>query len=522
MNAKITNALIYMITVDHLPLSFTERKGFQYFKKVALPLYKAPGRSTITRQVDEKYTVLSSKIKDKFKLVDNFCLTTDAWTDSLNNRSFLGLTVHYLQETELKSITIGVFLLENKHTYDYIGTTLLHCCHEWNISKDKITAVITDNAGNMVKAVHEFFGSKKHLPCFAHTTNLIVTNSLKDVNNIISSVKAIVTFFKTSHDAAQKLRTYQIQNGKTEGSCLKLIQDISTRWNSTYYMLKRFLELAPLISIILFDNQNIKMIDQENIAILKELILVLAPFEAMTVEMSGQNYVTSSKVIPIVHCLKLTLDKVEVSTNVVKQILNKLKEEVARRFYSDNSSVEKNNLLSVSTILDPRFKRIHFENPLADTAAVARIKVLIDEHKKNDSVSVSPRNYDKNQEKLTDMTSTGLNLWAVHDKLSIKQNEGVCNNSGIPSELKNYLNQTLSSRTEDPIKFWTSVKHVYPYLSKIALKHLSILATSVPSERLFSKAGINLSELRNRLASKRLSALLFLGSLEEDEWHLNN
>ncbi|XP_063931369.1 zinc finger BED domain-containing protein 4-like [Zophobas morio] len=374
----------------------------------------------------------------------------------------------------------------------------------------------------MVKAVHEFFGSKKHLPCFAHTTNLIVTNSLKDVNNIISSVKAIVTFFKTSHDAAQKLRTYQIQNGKTEGSCLKLIQDISTRWNSTYYMLKRFLELAPLISIILFDNQNIKMIDQENIAILKELILVLAPFEAMTVEMSGQNYVTSSKVIPIVHCLKLTLDKVEVSTNVVKQILNKLKEEVARRFYSDNSSVEKNNLLSVSTILDPRFKRIHFENPLADTAAVARIKVLIDEHKKNDSVSVSPRNYDKNQEKLTDMTSTGLNLWAVHDKLSIKQNEGVCNNSGIPSELKNYLNQTLSSRTEDPIKFWTSVKHVYPYLSKIALKHLSILATSVPSERLFSKAGINLSELRNRLASKRLSALLFLGSLEEDEWHLNN
>lgn len=52
----------------------------------------------------------------------------------------------------------------------------------------------------------------------------------------------------------------------------------------------------------------------------------------------------------------------------------------------------------------------------------------------------------------------------------------------------------------------------------MALKHLSVMATSAPAERLFSKAGNILRKTRNRILGKRLPKLLFLNSLTEDLW----
>jgi len=59
---------------------------------------------------------------------------------------------------------------------------------------------------------------------------------------------------------------------------------------------------------------------------------------------------------------------------------------------------------------------------------------------------------------------------------------------------------------------------VYPALSKVAVKYLVPVATSVPSERLFSKAGLTLNKQRNCLTSKHLNQLLFLQSLDVTLW----
>lgn len=79
-SGQITNALLYMIAKDNLPFNTVEKEGFKYFIKIAVPLYKTPGRKTITTLIEEKYVVLSNIMKVKLSSVEYLCLTTDAWT----------------------------------------------------------------------------------------------------------------------------------------------------------------------------------------------------------------------------------------------------------------------------------------------------------------------------------------------------------------------------------------------------------------------------------------------------------
>lgn len=81
-----------------------------------------------------------------------------------------------------------------------------------------------------------------------------------------------------------------------------------------------------------------------------------------------------------------------------------------------------------------------------------------------------------------------------------------------------YLGNGLAPLKSNPLEEWEKLKHAFPLLHKQALKYFSIVATSVPSERLFSKAGMTITQSRNRLLGKRVTKLLFLGSLGEEEW----
>ncbi|XP_074110443.1 E3 SUMO-protein ligase ZBED1-like [Cotesia typhae] len=70
---KLTDALLYMIVVDHMPLRTVQKKGLQQFLKTARPQYTVPSRKTITKLVDDKYDVLKLK-KSKNEIKVHFIL----------------------------------------------------------------------------------------------------------------------------------------------------------------------------------------------------------------------------------------------------------------------------------------------------------------------------------------------------------------------------------------------------------------------------------------------------------------
>jgi hypothetical protein len=84
------------------------------------------------------------------------------------------------------------------------------------------------------------------------------------------------------------------------------------------------------------------------------------------------------------------------------------------------------------------------------------------------------------------------------------------------SQYQFYSQQTCPI-TDDPIKYWGKIgKELYGKLAATAKQYLAITATSVPSERIFCKAGVILTERRNRLSGVRLSRLIFLSSVGEE------
>ena len=61
-------------------------------------------------------------------------------------------------------------------------------------------------------------------------------------------------------------------------------------------------------------------------------------------------------------------------------------------------------------------------------------------------------------------------------------------------EFQQYLNSPVMDRKEYPLKTWQHLKALRPHLYQIALKYLVVVGTSVPRERLLSKAGNIITE----------------------------
>lgn len=56
----------------------------------------------------------------------------------MSEKSFLGVTVHFLDGISLKSYCLAIPELKERHSSEYIGQVLKHILSDWEISCDKI------------------------------------------------------------------------------------------------------------------------------------------------------------------------------------------------------------------------------------------------------------------------------------------------------------------------------------------------------------------------------------------------
>nr|CAI5850148.1 unnamed protein product [Callosobruchus analis] len=286
--------------------------------------------------------------------------------------------------------------------------------------------------------------------------------------------------------------------------------DVPTRWNSTYYMFSRLilLEEAVTVTVGLLHNP-IAMLTAEEWTLLREICKILEPFEQITTEISSEKHVTISKIIPIHYGLVSVLKKfqTEITVSAAQTLILDLLDSISKRF----GRIEFNPLLAKPTLLDPRFKAKAFSS--ADAVRCVKGAVQGDIvgliHQQNDLVESSPTSTaNAAQETCLENTKTSL-IWQSFDALVENVSE-VSPTATAIMEIRLYLEEGILGRSEDPLMWWKKRESLYPNLSNLAKRHLCAPSTSVPSERIFSKAGQIVSERRSRIKAKNVTKLLFL------------
>lgn len=144
---------------------------------------------------------------------------------------------------------------------------------------------------------------------------------------------------------------------------LKLIQEVDTRWNSTYNMLQRLYDLREPVGAALAGlRTDIAPLLSEQYVIISECLKVLSPFNDATVELSEEKRVSGSKVIPLLSMLLHTLEEQERGSDQTPES-TAMAETLRRQLRERLHTLQSMSIMSLATLLNPRFKKIGFFSP---------------------------------------------------------------------------------------------------------------------------------------------------------------
>lgn len=202
----IDEQLGVMISKEFQPFSLVENVEFKKFIYLLNPGYQLPSRKTVSKSIlPQLYEKTREKVRNNLLNAKYISFTTDGWT-SINNDSFIAVTVHFidLEVCVLKTFLLGCFNVVESHTPVNLSLFLNNCFKDWNIT-EKVKVAVSDNAANITSAIG-MNQNWRHIPCLAHTLNLIAQSGLGEIKNVHKKVKSIVEYFKRSKKANLKLK----------------------------------------------------------------------------------------------------------------------------------------------------------------------------------------------------------------------------------------------------------------------------------------------------------------------------
>jgi len=130
------------------------------------------------------------------------------------------------------------------------------------------------------------------------------------IDGLLATCRSIVGHYKKSSTAKERLLA--LQKNEKILTPLMLIQDVTTRWNSEYLMLKRIDELKRFISADLIgSNSNIDNLTREQYSTIESLTCVLKPLYEATNDLCSASFPTAASVIFYLHYILGTLKNIQ-------------------------------------------------------------------------------------------------------------------------------------------------------------------------------------------------------------------
>ena len=331
-NVKETflNAFSKWTVEEFQPFNVGESRSFKGMIEAANPKISPPDTKTLKRKLHLMKGNATERIK-KFLVGKYVSLTLDHWT-SVANENYAALTLHTIDNFVLKSLTLSCLKHEGGSTADEMDDQLAVDLATWGLSEDKFVAMVTDTASNMTKLgrlVEEKYVVAVPHYCADHNLQLTTQKAYSgDIASRFDGVantegrgeEDVVIAVKKARDLVSHINSSPLANGKLasaqknvspEKRVLVLIQDVKTRWWSTYMMLERILSLKGAIKFMFSeefrnrDHQDKKTLLEQlelsdnDFSVIKDVVHVLMPFKVAQEALEGQNYVNLS-LLPII------------------------------------------------------------------------------------------------------------------------------------------------------------------------------------------------------------------------------
>ncbi|XP_068132438.1 zinc finger BED domain-containing protein 4 [Hyperolius riggenbachi] len=501
---KITSLVAEMIALDLQPYTFVDNVGFNRLLEYLQPQYSLPSPSYFSRTaIPEMYEnvkhIIVSHLKEAEGGVIHF--TAGIWMSS-QTREYLTLTAHWVTfDSSFKP-----------HNEDYHCSALLHVsqidCDYNGVSVQKhleylweswITAfglqigiTVTDNH-SIGKTLNE--NDRSSVECFGHTVDLVVNEAIKSqrmVQNLLSIARKICERVHRSARAKEKLAELQKEYGLPQHP---LIQDVPSKWNTSFHMLERLIEQKRAIDEMSIECNFRELISCDQWEVIQSVCHALKPFEAASKEMS-MHTATLSQVIPMIHILNRKIEMLFEETMGIDTMLKSLKEAMVCRL----SSTLHDPRYVFATLLDPRYKASLFAEEEAEEYKLGLIRELEILNSTSDDAPVlnGCNKHSSNQDD---------NIWSL--VANIKKSKTM--KEKLPEDIVlAYLEEEVLEHNCDPLTYWNLKKSSWPVLSKLAVKFLGCPPSIVPSEKLFNTSSDNTNFNQTRLIMEHFEQLIFL------------
>ncbi|KAH7963480.1 hypothetical protein HPB52_021247 [Rhipicephalus sanguineus] len=229
--------------------------------------------------------------------------------------------------------------MQERHRGENIMQRMQEVIAVWKLD-GKVTAVVTDNASNGIKAVNALRDilEPNDVTCSAHSLHLSIKKALsdKEIDGLCQKSGKLVAHFRHSTIASDQLtRRQELLGLPTE----RLTQSCPTRWSSTYQMLAKLIKQRPAIQSVLADR-------------------------AIVTANSAQNL------------------------EIIENFKEIIRLEISRRFSLDwDAQPTSVSARQRASFLDPRYKSLQYEEPGAREAIRANVREMLDDLATSDDQS---------------------------------------------------------------------------------------------------------------------------------------
>ncbi|XP_067318476.1 zinc finger BED domain-containing protein 4-like [Anolis sagrei] len=481
--------------------------------------------------------------------------TSDIWSSTGGGHSYLSLTAHLWEmegclDSGHRWALLSLELIGTDHGANNISEYLRDMMRDWmrhTHSGANSGFMVTDAGRNMIRVVES--AGFTNVACMVHLLHNCVKDGFKGpdensstaVTQLIDHCRRIAGFFHRSTKSAKLLHDRQTLE------CLpqhRLLQDVSTRWNSTYMMLERIVEpqrAVHAVSLSVAAPINKLVPNNQEWMTITQLVEILEPFKIATDKLSGQKALLS-QVLPVILRLKRHLETLggHSSLHSMAGPLTPQAQEVVRKLYialrKHLLPLMESKTHVLAALCDPCIKdtmcpkdllrwkeelvslmrgeysrrvgqqseqivdAITPQNPSGSASTVTNSPTL--PPTRNDSRAVrQKRRCEENfiQDSIAFLSEEGTSLSAQAAKIDLAE-----------YSVNRYLEEPQGSFSTDQLTYWSSRSKAWPDFSTVARKFLSCPPTSVQSERVFSLAGDVVTLQRNALDPLAVEKLVFL------------